>query len=46
MYLKIINILFLIYDSHALSLANADRTIYITSYCVEFKVLDKTVVLK
>ena len=45
-YLKIINILFFIYDVHALSLANADRMIYMIFYWVEFKVLDKTLVLK
>lgn len=35
MYLKIINILFFIYDVHALSLANADRIISIPFYCIE-----------
>jgi len=46
MCLKIINILFFIYDVPALLLANAGRKIYITFYCVESKVLDETFVLK
>lgn len=41
MYLKIINILFFIYDVRALLIANAGRKIYIPFYRVEFKVLDK-----